>query len=68
MEKATGEDARMNNLIQARISPELISVLKEITDIMKQKGKRTTKYTVCKKLVNHIKYGSNIMENIRNEK
>lgn len=67
MEKTAGENARMNNLTLARISPELINVLKDITKVMREKGKKPTKAIVCKTLCSHIKYRSNIMENIQNE-
>jgi len=57
----------MNNLILQRISPELISLLKEVTIILKKKGKKPTKAMVCKILTNKIRYHSTIIEDLKNE-
>lgn len=59
---------KMTNLILTRISPQLIAVLKKITKILNDKGKKPTKKMVCDLLYREIVYHSNIMENIKNAK
>lgn len=56
----------MAQLTPARISPELILLLKEITNILRQKGRKPTKENVCKMLVYNVRHNSTILEKIKN--
>lgn len=58
----------MANLITAKINSDLIKLLKEITIILRNTGKKVSKEMVCNVLVHHVRYNSNILEYIKNEK
>lgn len=58
----------MVNLTMARVSTELIMLLKEITNQMRANGKQPTKEKVCHELVQRVRYRSDILNQIKNDK